>query len=102
MHDITKLLLAKKFRIKILAEVHATTIKVLRELIKKKDILDLIERGYHEYVGLAEDLEEAKRERVKVQYYTGTEFMKEEYRKKALEFHQTIVSVYIEKIKELL
>lgn len=34
MHDITKLLLAKKFRIKIEFEVHATTIKVLRELIK--------------------------------------------------------------------
>ncbi|HIE41539.1 MAG TPA: hypothetical protein EYP80_02635 [Candidatus Aenigmarchaeota archaeon] len=32
MHDITKLLLAKRFRLKIEREIHATTIKVLREL----------------------------------------------------------------------
>jgi len=36
MHDITKLFLAKKFRIKILLEIHATAIKVLNELIKKQ------------------------------------------------------------------
>jgi hypothetical protein len=34
MHDTTKLLIAKKFRLKIELEVHATTIKVLRELVK--------------------------------------------------------------------
>ena len=102
MHDITKLLLAKKFRIKIELEVHATTIKVLRELITRKEILRLIEKGYKEFLSLANDLAEAKDERVKVQYYTGTEFMHEEYLKRAKEFYETIVSKYLEKIKELL
>ncbi len=102
MHDITKLLLAKEFRIRIVKEVHATTIKVLRELIKNREITDLIEKGYHEFISLANDLAEAKKERVKAQYYTGTEFMKEEYRKKAIEFQEKVVLVYIEKIKELL
>ena len=102
MHDITKLLLAKKFRIKIEFEVHATTIKVLKELIKSKQILDLIEEGYKEFLSLANDLAEAKDERVKVQYYTGTEFMHEEYLKRAEEFYKTVVLIYLEKIKELL
>ena len=102
MHDITKLLFAKHFRIKIEFEVHATTIKVLRELIKSKEILSLIEKGYKEFLSLANDLAEAKEERVKVQYYTGTEFMHEEYLKRAEEFNKTIVLIYLEKIKKLL
>lgn len=102
MHDITKLLLAKKFRIKIEFEVHATTIKVLRELIKNREILALIEKGYREFLTLAQDLDEAKRERIKAQYYTGTEFMHGEYRKRALKFYHDTVLKYIEKIKELL
>ena len=65
MHDITKLLLAKKFRIKIEFEVHATTIKVLRELIENKEILNLIEKGYKEFLTLAQDLYEAKKERIR-------------------------------------
>jgi len=102
MHDITKLLLAKKFRIKIEFEVHATTIKVLRELIKNKQIINLIEEGYREFLNLANDLSEAKKERIKAQYYTGTKFMHDEYLKKANEFYKNIVSEYLEKIKELL
>lgn len=102
MHDITKLLLAKKFRIKVEFEVHSTTIKVLRELIKSEEILSLIEKGYKEFLSLANDLAEARDERVKVQYYTGTEFMHQEYLKRAKEFYETIVLKYIEKIKELL
>ena len=102
MHDITKLLLAKKFRIKVEFEVHSTTIKVLRELIKSKEILSLIEKGYKEFLSLANDLAEARDERVKAQYYTGTEFMHEEYLKRANEFYQNVVSPYLEKIKGLL
>jgi hypothetical protein len=49
MHDATKLLLAKQFRIKIDYEVHSTTIKVLEELIKNKDLLNLIKQGYKEF-----------------------------------------------------
>ena len=102
MHDITKLLLAKKFRIKVELEVHSTTIKVLRELIRSKEILNLIEKGYNEFLSLAKDLAEAKDERVKVQYYTGTKFMQEEYTKRATEFYQSLVLIYLEKIKELI
>lgn len=102
MHDITKLLLAKKFRIKIDFEVHATTIKVLRELIENKEILNLIERGYKEFLTLAQDLYEAKKERIKSQYYTGTRFMYEEYKREAKEFYEIVVLKYLEKIKRLL
>lgn len=102
MHDITKLLLSKKFRIKIELEVHATTIKVMDELIKNKEILSLIKEGYREFINLANDLAEAKKERVNVQYYTGTKFMKEQYSIKAEEFLNNTVLPYIEKIKELL
>lgn len=102
MHDITKLLLAKRFRIKIELEVHATTIKVLDELIKNKEILTLIKEGYKEFLSLANDLVEAKKDRVKVQYYTGTEFMKEEYKKRSNEFLKNIVEPYLIKINRLL
>lgn len=101
MHDITKLLLAKKFRIKIEFEVHATTIKVLRELIKNREIVRLMEKGYREFLSLANDLEEAKKERVKVQYYTGTHFMLEEYRKRAVQFYNKVVLPYLDRIKVL-
>ena len=102
MHDISKLLLAKKFRLKIELEVRATTIKVLAELLKNREIIGLIERGYNEFIFLANDLAEAKKERVKVQYYTGTEFMKDEYKKRAEEFLSSIAENYIEKVRRLL
>lgn len=102
MHDITKLLLAKRFRIKIEMEVHATTIKVLSELIRNKELLSLIKKGYEEFINLANDLAEAKKDRVKAQYYTGTAFMKEHYKERANEFLKETVEPYLEKIKELL
>lgn len=101
MHDITKLFLAKGFRLKIDLEVHATTIKVLRELINKRGIVKLLEKGYREFISLANDLAEAKKERVKVQYYTGTEFMKEQYRKRAKDFLRNVVEPYLKRMKKL-
>ena len=83
LHDITKLLIAKKFRIKIDFKVHLTTIQVLRELIKNKELAEILENGYKKFLTLANDLDEAKKERTKAQYYTGTAFMKEEYTKRA-------------------
>jgi len=102
MHDITKLFLAKRFRLKIELEVHATTIKVLRELIKNKEILALIERGYKEFISLANDLAEARKERTKAQYYTGTKFMKNLFQQRSEEFLKTVVEPYLYKIKNLL
>jgi len=101
MHDITKLLLAKKFRLKIDMKVHSTTIKVLKEVIKNKVLVNLMEKGYSEFVYLANDLAGAKRERIKSQYYTGTEFMREEYEKRSREFIGTVVKPYLEKIEAL-
>src|SRR3989344_6146945 len=102
MHDITKLLFAKKFRIKVELKVHETTIKLLKILIQDKELISFIEIGYHEFKNLANDLVEAKKERVKVQYYTGTEFMKEKYKEKATDFLQNIVMPYLEKILGLI
>lgn len=102
MHDISKLLVAKVYRLKVDSEVHATTIKVLRELLKDKETLKFIEQGYEEFQNLADELSDAKKDRVKVQYYTGTEFMKEKYKKRALEFHESAVKPYIGRIKKLL
>ena len=70
MHDITKLLFAKKFRIKVEFKVHETTIKLLKILIKDPGLISFIEISYHEFKNLANDLVEAKKERAKVQYYT--------------------------------
>ena len=102
MHDITKLLFAKKFRIKVELKVHETTIKLLKILIQDKELISFIEQGYNEFKNLANDLVEAKKERVKVQYYTGTEFMKEKYKEKAKDFLQKIVIPYIQKISGLI
>lgn len=102
MHDITKLLLAKKFRLKVEREVHATVIEALRELIKDTILLQLLEEGYKEFLHLASDLEEAKDERTKVQYYTGTPYLNAQYRKRAIEFHKNFVGVYLKKIEVLL
>ena len=101
MHDITKLLIAKKFSIKIDFKVHLTTIQVLRELIKNKELAEILENGYKKFLTLANDLDEAKKERTKAQYYTGTAFMKEEYAKRAGESLKNVIA-YINKIKELL
>ncbi|MEK6948616.1 MAG: hypothetical protein AABX34_00215, partial [Nanoarchaeota archaeon] len=94
--------IAKIYRLKVDREVHATTIKVLRELLKDKETLKFIEEAHEEFQNLADELSDAKKDRVKVQYYTGTEFMKEKYKKRALEFHRNIVKPYIERIKKLL
>ena len=102
MHDISKLLIAKIYRFKIEKEIHATTIKVLRELIKDEETTKLLEEGYEAFQGLADDLNDAKKERVKVQYYTGSSFLKEKYKEKSKDFLNNVVKPFIEKIKKLL
>lgn len=103
MHDISKLLIAMVYRLKMGSfQVHTITIKILKELLRDKEILELLSRGYEESRDLVQDLSVAKKDRVKVQYYTGTEFMKGKYKEKAKEFYETIVIKYIEKIQSLL
>src|SRR3989338_1778818 len=93
MHDISKLLVAKIYRLKVDREVHATTIKVLRELLKDDEALRFIEQGYEEFQNLADELSDAKKDRVKVQYYTGTRFMRDKYKKRASEFYKGVVEI---------
>jgi hypothetical protein len=100
MHDLTKLFLAKNFRIKIEYKVHKTAIQILKAISADKEILSLLKTGYKEFIEMANDLSEAKRERTKAQYYTGTEFMKEKYKEKAKGFLSNVVIPYVNKLKE--
>ncbi len=101
MHDITKLFLSDKFSIKIDFNVHQTTIDVLSEVLKDKEVINLLNLAYNEFLKLLNDLAEAKDKRTKVQYYTGTAFMKEQYKKDARNFLSKTVIPYLIKIKSL-
>ena len=102
MHDMTKLFLAKKFMIKVDFNVHKTTLQILKELVKDKEILNLLKIGYKEFIEMANDLSEARKERTKAQYYTGTEFMKERYKEKAKDFLDNVIVPYINKMLEII
>jgi len=102
MHDITKLFIAKKFRIKVGKEVHPTTIKVLKILSKRKDLPKLLEIGYKEFKNLILELEIARKERIKVQYYTGTVYLEKVYRERANHFLKNIVEKFVSKMEKLI
>ena len=101
MHDITKLFLADKFNIKINFKVHKTTIEVMEEVSKNKEIISMLNLAYNEFLNLLNDLSEAENKRTNAQYYTGTGFMKEKYRKDAKMFLSSILIPYLKKIKFL-
>ena len=68
---------------------------IFKHFAFKKDpeeTLELIEEGYEEFQNLANELNDAKKDRVKVQYYTGTKFMKEKYKKRAFEFYEDTIN----------
>jgi hypothetical protein len=102
MHDVTKLYIAKDYRIKIEADVHRTTIEVLNEILKDDETIALFESGYEEYRDMADDLYNAKKERAKAQYYTGTPFSSADFKRKSRKFHDEKVEPYIEKINVLI
>jgi len=101
MHDISKLFLADKFDLKINFNVHKITIEVFEELIEDKSIINLLNKGYDELREMMNDLVDAKEKRINAQYYTGTKFMKDKYRKEAKDFLFKIVYPFIEKIRGL-
>ena len=101
MHDIAKLFLADKFSIKIDFNVHQPTIEALKELIKDKQLTGMLNMGYNEFIKLLNDLASARKQRTKAQYYTGTAFMHEKYKKEAAEFLEKTVLPFIEKIRGL-
>ena len=102
MHDRTKLFLARRFRLKIELEVHSTTIKVLQEVLRDREILLLMEKGYQEFIALANDLAEAKKERVKSQYYTGSAYMKQAYKQRAAVFLRETIEPFLQKVNKLM
>lgn len=102
MHDLAKLFIAKKFRIKIEKKVHSTTIKVLKTLSKRKDLPRLLEIGYKEFKNLILELEIARKERIKVQYYTGTPYLEKIYVKRAKWFVENVVEKFILKMTRLI
>jgi hypothetical protein len=101
MHDIAKLFLADKFNIKIDFNVHETTILVLKQMTKDKQIIEMLGIGYEEFIKLLNDLAIARKQRTKAQYYTGTEFMKGKYLLEAKAFLENNVLKFIEKIKAI-
>jgi hypothetical protein len=82
--------------------VHETTIAILREVVKDKELLKLLEVGYNEFISMANDLSDAKNKRTKAQYYTGSKFMKEKYREQAKLFLNLVVTPYLNRFEELL
>jgi hypothetical protein len=102
MHDLAKLFIVKKFRIKIKKEVHSTTIKVLKILSRRKDLIRLLEIGYREFHDLISELEIARKERIKVQYYTGTPYLQQVYIKRSKWFLENIVEKFIAKMTRLI
>lgn len=102
MHDVTKLFLAKHFHIKVDFKVHKTTIELIRSISPNKEISQLLKEGYDEFIAMANDLADAKEERIKAQYYTGSEFMKEKYQEKAIHFINEVVNPYLEKMQILI
>ncbi len=101
MHDLAKLFLADKFSLKIELNVHQTTIEVLKELLKDKKIIEMLNLGYNEFINLLNDLATARKQRTKAQYYTGTKFMHEKYKQEAAVFLNKTAIQFIEKIKSL-
>jgi len=101
MHDIAKLFLADKFNIKVEFNVHETTIEVFKELIKDKEIAEMLSLGYKELLTLLNDLAVARKQRTSAQYYTGIEYRKEKYKEDAKIFIFSTVIPFLNKIREL-
>lgn len=101
MHDATKLFIAKGYRIKINEDVHNTTIKFLTEILNDESLISLFESGYNEYREMAGELHGAREERRRAQYYTGTEFTDDYFRRRARKFLEEVVEPYLDKMAVL-
>ena len=101
MHDATKLFLAKTYGYKIDEDVHSTTIKLLTEILKDESLISLFESGYGEYRKMSSELYGAREERRRAQYYTGTAFADDYFRRRAHKFHDEIVGPYLDKLTVL-
>lgn len=102
MHDISKLLLAKNFNLKISQpSAHVGVIQAIKELINKEEIIILLEKAESEIETLHGALIEARSEREKSQYYHASNSLKN-ISKKANNFHKLIVEPFIKLVESLL
>ena len=106
MHDISKLFLAKKYDLKCSPpNVHAGVIQALRELVKRRDIISLLEKAEREYdqiISLHLALLQGKDEREKSQYYTSDAVKPSVALEKASYFLEKLVKPYIKLVEKLL
>lgn len=106
MHDISKLFLAEKFNLKFSSpEIHVAVIQALRELVKRKDIINLIEEAdkeYSEIISLHLALLQGKKERAKTQYYSNELTEPKATLQKASFFLDKIAKPYLKIVEELL
>lgn len=116
MHDITKLLLAKQFGIKITSpQIHAKTIVAIEHFVRdielKSKLLPLLKEAkqtFYEAERLKEKiipllLKQSKKQREASQYYSEDYSNKKSVNvKKSIEFLEQVVRPYIKIIKGLL
>ncbi len=106
MHDISKLYLAKKYNLKFSQpQAHAGVVSALRFYVKRKDILDLIEKAekaYDEIISLHLALLQGKDEREKSQYYTSATASPEVSMQKASYFLENLVKPYLKLVEKLM
>ena len=107
MHNITKYYLALKYNKKIgLPDVHEATINASKELIKNKEIKELIDIAmfeFEEIIPIHYSLIGAKKERKNLQYYTdNSKNMQDITMQKASYFFNNITEKYINLIELLI
>jgi len=104
MHDISKLY--EKFNIKFTKpSVHDAVIKALKELVKKDEIINYIEKSNKEFSKIQKldyFLMKGKLSREKTQYYTNNNFNFEKLKKDSNNFIENIVKPYIKIVEKLI
>ena len=106
MHDLSELYLLLKFDLQFTKpSVHDAVIKALKELVDKKEVINLIEEGNTQFKKVQKldyFLAKGKENREKTQYYTILSFNEFEIKKIAFEFNKKVVEPYLKIIKKLI
>ncbi|HLC95969.1 MAG TPA: hypothetical protein VJH97_01475 [Candidatus Nanoarchaeia archaeon] len=106
MHDISKLFLARNYNLKLTSpHVHAAAVQALREFVKRKDIIGLIEKAEKEYdsiISLHLALLQGKDEREKSQYYTSDTVSAKVSLEKASYFLEKLAKPYVKLVLDLI
>lgn len=106
MHDISKLYLLLKYNLQFTKpSVHDAVIKALKFLVKKKEIVNLIEEGEDEFKKIQKldyFLAKGKHNREKTQYYTPLSFNQQQIKEIANHFNENIVTPYLKIVNALI